>query len=76
MTFKATLKCDACGCNNEVELECFDPADAEDAVFEMNDWFIDSLACDHYCPVHAKQAKKEWEEENPKPTGIYPTMVG
>ncbi|MEZ8102114.1 hypothetical protein [Vibrio bivalvicida] len=76
MTFKAMIRCDAAGCNEEVELECWDPANAEDAVLDLHGWFSDTLACDHYCPKHAEQAKKEWEEENPRPTGIYPTMVG
>ncbi|HGS5064122.1 hypothetical protein [Vibrio parahaemolyticus] len=79
MTFKAMLKCDACGCANEVELECFDPADAEDAVFDKSDetgWFADVPNCNHYCPAHAIQAKQELEEENQLPTGIYSTMVG
>lgn len=79
MTFKASLKCDAFGCCNEVELECFDPANSEDAVFSLADdsgWFVDSSACDHYCPEHAQEAKAEYEESTPTPTGIHPTMVG
>ncbi|PSU46639.1 hypothetical protein C9J12_18185 [Photobacterium frigidiphilum] len=76
MTFKAMVRCDADGCNKEAELECFDPANAEDAVFNLDNWFVNTLACDHYCPCHAKAAKTKWDEESPQPTGIYPTMVG
>lgn len=76
MTFKALIECDANGCCKEADLNCFDPADAEDAVFDLDGWFIDGLNSSHYCPKHAEQAKKEWQEENPAPTGIHPTMVG
>ncbi|HHC6515919.1 TPA: hypothetical protein ACN35K_003093 [Vibrio parahaemolyticus] len=79
MTFKSMLRCDACGCVNEVELECFDPADAEDAVFEKSGeegWFVDVPNCYHYCPEHAEKVKQELEEESQPPTGIYQTMVG
>ncbi|MGY5721655.1 hypothetical protein ACXHQT_02750 [Vibrio cincinnatiensis] len=79
MTFKAIVRCDAQGCCEEVELECWDAANAEDAVFELESnsgWFVDHLACDHYCPSHAQAAKEEFEEENPPLSGIRPTMVG
>lgn len=77
MTFKAMIRCDAAGCNEEVELECRDPANAEDSVeFDLDGWFLGPMNFDHYCPNHAEQARKEWEEENPRPTGIHPTMVG
>ncbi|XDF79171.1 hypothetical protein AAFX60_018600 [Aliivibrio fischeri] len=74
MTFKAMVRCDAEGCCEESELECFDPADAEDAIFELSDWF--TAAGKHYCPAHAEAAKQKWEEENPRRNGIYQTMVG
>ncbi|EKO3626448.1 hypothetical protein ACIL2N_000325 [Vibrio metschnikovii] len=78
MTFKATIECDACGCCNEVELDCRDAADAEDAVFEVADsgWFVNYAEGYHYCPSHAQAAKEEYEEENPPLSGIRPTMVG
>lgn len=79
MTFKAIVRCDAEGCCQEVELECWDAADAEEAVIKLDEsteWFVDYGACDHYCPKHAKSAKDSYEESNPKPTGIYQTLVG
>ncbi|HDZ9239293.1 TPA: hypothetical protein RUZ16_000906 [Vibrio cholerae] len=79
MTFKAIVRCDDPGCCEEVELECWDAADAEDAVFDLDsnsEWFVNYSECNHYCPEHAQSAKAEYEKENVPVTGIYPTMVG
>lgn len=79
MTFQAKLKCDVDGCYQEIELDCTVPEDAEDVVLDSEDdygWFIDMRNDRHYCHRHAKQAKKEYEQNNHQATGIYPTMVG
>ncbi|MGD1468982.1 hypothetical protein ACP6H4_01990 [Vibrio harveyi] len=79
MSFSASMKCDACGCINEVDLECFDPADAEDAVFNVAaeyGWFVNPVENNHYCPEHAREAEEEFKSEKQPVRGIYPTMVG
>lgn len=81
MSFKAIVECDAFGCCNEIDIRCHEPAEAEDAVFDIaaKGWLINGSDNHHYCPVHAPIAREELEAEQAKwrsANSIRPTMVG
>lgn len=81
MSFKAIVECDGFACCNEIDIHCHEPAEAEDAVFDIADkgWLIDGSNNHHYCPVHAPAAREELEAEQRaylSANGIRPTMVG